>query len=82
MLFFYTDGCAIAYGVSKYLALRGCRFQRNFILMPISTMQKFLFSSRTLFSTHYHELMREYVDNSNVAIYHMSVMEQVRYLYN
>ena len=31
-----------------------------------------------MFSTHYHELMREYVKEPKVAIYHMSVLEQVQ----
>ena len=30
---------------------------------------------RTLFSTHYHELMREFMDRSDMSVYHMSVME-------
>ena len=39
---------------------------------------------RTLFSTHYHELTREYVANNDVLVYHMSVLEdddQVVFLY-
>ncbi len=42
-------------------------------------MSKYLLNrgSRTIFSTHYHELMREYVKEPNVVIYHMSVLEQV-----
>ena len=36
--------------------------------------------SRTIFSTHYHELMREYVKEPNVVIYHMSVLEQVNFI--
>ena len=32
---------------------------------------------RTIFSTHYHELMREYVKEPAVVIYHMGVIEQV-----
>ncbi len=32
--------------------------------------------SRTLFSTHYHELMREFVARPDMKVYHMSVMEE------
>ena len=35
---------------------------------------------QTIFSTHYHELMREYVNEPAVIIYHMGVIEQVRNL--
>ena len=30
---------------------------------------------RTIFSTHYHELMREFMKRSDMKVYHMSVME-------
>ena len=32
--------------------------------------------SRTIFSTHYHELTREYINEPGVAIYHMSILEE------
>ena len=34
---------------------------------------------RTLFSTHYHELMREFQTMKNMKVYHMSVQEVCMY---
>ena len=34
---------------------------------------------RTLFSTHYHELMREFQTMKNMKVYHMTVQEVRRY---
>ena len=49
-------------------------------------MSKYLLSKkcRTLFSTHYHELTREYLADGAVLIYHMSAIEdedQLVFLY-